>query len=123
MRLLTTTPVIFALVLASHAAQAGEKPLPEQPLAEKYLLEGQLTEGAATLTKRLQDHPLDDEARFGLGVTQFLQAFEHVGQSMYRYGLRSERSFIRPVPQIRELLPQNPRKSRMKMSSCGCTWH
>ena len=113
MRLLSTAPFIFALVFASRAAQAGEKPLPEQPLAEKYLLEGQLAEGAAALTNRLHDHPRDDEARFGLGATQFLQVFEHVGQSMYRYGLRTERSFIRPVPQIRELLPQNPKPEKI----------
>jgi hypothetical protein len=48
-----------------------------------------------------------------LGVTQFLQAFEHVGQSLYRYGLRTERSFVRPAPQIRELWPQNPKPEKI----------
>src|SRR5208337_448745 len=107
------TPFIVAALLASLSAQADEKPVAEKPLAEKYLLKGQLTEGVAALTKRLQDHPRDDEARFGLGVTQFLQTFEHMGQSMYRYGLRTERSFIRPAPQIRELLPQNPQPAKI----------
>jgi hypothetical protein len=113
MHMLSTTPFILTLLLASHAARADEKPVPEKPLAEKYLLEGQLTEGATALTKRLQDHPLDDQARFGLGVTQFLQTFEHLGQSLYRYGLRTERFFIQPVPQIRELLPQNPHPEKI----------
>jgi hypothetical protein len=113
MRVLSSTPFLLALLLASQAARAAEKsapvrPAPEKPLAEKYLLEGQLTEGAAALTKQLQDHPTDDQARFGLGVTQFLQTFEHLGHSLYRYGLRTERTFLQPVPQIRELLPQNP---------------
>src|SRR5208283_4479885 len=113
MRVLTAIPFIVAALLASLSARADEKSVPEKPLAEKYLLEGQLTEGAAALTKRLQESPRDDEARFGLGVTQFLQTFEHVGQSMYRYGLRTERSFVRPVPQIRELLPQNPHPEKI----------
>jgi len=111
--MLTAIPFIVAALLASFSARADEKSVPEKPLAEKYLLEGQLTEGAAALTKRLQENPRDDEARFGLGVTQFLQTFEHVGQSMYRYGLRTERSFVRPVPQIRELLPQNPHPEKI----------
>ncbi|MGA2253690.1 MAG: hypothetical protein ABSG53_03435 [Thermoguttaceae bacterium] len=113
MRVLTAIPFIVAALLASLSARADEKSVPEKPLAEKYLLEGQLTEGATALTKRLQDHPLDDQARFGLGVTQFLQTFEHLGQSLYRYGLRTERFFIQPVPQIRELLPQNPHPEKI----------
>lgn len=78
------------------------------PQVEEYLLAGRLTEGAAALGKHLEANPGDDQARFGLGVTQFLQAYEHLGQSLYRHGLRTERSFIRPAPEIRELWPQNP---------------
>jgi len=85
----------------------------QEPLAEGYLLRGKLAEGEAALKKRLIEMPTDDQARFGLGVTQFLQSFEHLGQSLYRFGLRTERSFVRPAPVIRELLPQNPNPEKL----------
>ena len=79
------------------------------PLVEPYLLEGKLSEGAAALEARLREAPEDDEARFGLGVLQFLQTFEQLGARLYQYGLRTgERSFLRPPAQVRALLPQNP---------------
>ncbi|HEY1064511.1 MAG TPA: hypothetical protein VGE52_00315 [Pirellulales bacterium] len=75
---------------------------------ESYLLAGKLAEGEQALQARLTVAPQDDQARFGLGVVQFLQTFEHAGASAYRYGLRTERTFLRTAPEIRELLPQNP---------------
>jgi hypothetical protein len=80
----------------------------DAPLAQKYLLEGKLTEGTKALDERLKVEPKDDQARFGLGVIQFIQTFEHVGGSFYKFGLRTEKAFLRPVPEIREFLPQNP---------------
>ncbi len=103
MRLFTANLLILAVSLPVAASSRAA----DQPLAEKYLLEGRLAKGAADLAKRLQDRPHDDDARFGLGVIQFLQTFEHLGQSLYRYGLRTERPFML-APQIHELLPQNP---------------
>ncbi|HEY7152531.1 MAG TPA: hypothetical protein VH575_01100 [Gemmataceae bacterium] len=78
------------------------------PLAEKYLLEGKLAEGVKALQERLKEAPKDDQARFGLGVVQFLQTFEHLGGNLHKYGLRTEKSFLRPPPQLKEFLPQNP---------------
>src|SRR5258708_7311533 len=78
------------------------------PLAEKYLLDGKLAEGAKALQDRLKEDPKDDLARFGLGVVQFLQTFEHLGGGLHKYGLRTEKSFLRPPPQLKEFLPQNP---------------
>lgn len=83
------------------------------PLAEKYLLEGKLTEGGKALQERLKESPKDDQARFGLGVLQFLQTFEHLGGSLYKYGLRTEKSFLRPPPQVKEFLPQNPNPDKL----------
>jgi hypothetical protein len=80
-------------------------------------MDGRLTDGSAVLGKHLDANPDDDRARFGLGVTQFLQAYEHVGQSLYRYGLRTESSFIRPARQIRKLLPQNPKPEKIDHAS------
>ena len=93
------------------AAREGEKAPPEKaaPLAEKYLLDGKLTEGEKALQVRLKEEPKDDQARFGLGVIQFLQTYEHLGASLYKYGLRTEKSFLRPPAQVKEFLPQNPK--------------
>src|SRR5438128_12241226 len=78
------------------------------PLAEKFLLDGKLADGAKALEGRLKETPKDDQARFGLGVLQFLQTFEHLGGGLYKYGLRTEKAFLRPPPQVKEFLPQNP---------------
>src|SRR5215472_14199534 len=61
--------LVTSLLISQTAAAA--------PLAEKYLLEGKLTEGAKALQERLKESPKDDQARFGLGMVQFLQTFEH----------------------------------------------
>src|SRR5206468_184552 len=82
-------------------------------LAERYLLDGKLAEGAKALADRLKEAPKDDQARFGLGVLQFLQTFEHLGAGLYKYGLRTEKSFLRPPPQVKEFLPQNPNPEKL----------
>lgn len=79
------------------------------PLAEKFLLDGKLTDGAKTLEVRLKQAPQDDQARFGLGVLQFLQTFEHLGGGLHKYGLRTEKAFLQPPAQVKEFLPQNPK--------------
>lgn len=93
---------ILALALAASQALAAA------PLAEKYLLDGKLVEGAKALQERLKDNPKDDQARFGLGVVQFLQTFEHLGASLHKYGLRTEKSILRVPAELKDVLPQNP---------------
>src|SRR5919202_6057967 len=85
----------------------------DAPLAEKYLLDGKLAEGAKALQGRLNEAPQDDQARFGLGVLQFLQTFEHLGGGLYKYGLRTEKAFLRPPAQVKEFLPQNPNPEKL----------
>src|ERR1700730_17624172 len=99
--------VALGLSLAASRAAAGS------PLAEKYLLDGKLAEGAKALKGRLKEAPKDDQARFGLGVLQFLQTFEHLGTGLYQYGLRTEKAFLRPPPQVKEFLPQNPNPEKL----------
>lgn len=94
---------LVVMVRPVDADAAGE------PLAEKYLLDGKLAEGAKALEGRLKSAPEDDQARFGLGVLQFLQTFEHLGGSLHRYGLRTEKAFLQTPPQVKEFLPQNPK--------------
>lgn len=107
MRWLSTSLVLlfFLAVPASSWSQA--------PNVQKFLMDGRLEEGSKALAEHLEAHPDDDHSRFGLGVIQFLQAYEHVGQAFYRYGLRTERAFARPAPQVRDLLPQNPEPEKI----------
>lgn len=79
------------------------------PLAEQYLTSGQLAAGETALKAQLAKSPEDDEARFGLGVVQFFLSFEHLGGSLYKFGLRTEGAFRGGPAPIRELLPQNPK--------------
>src|SRR5439155_12555423 len=98
----------LALSLAPAASPAADA-----PLAERFLHDGALAKGAKALEGRLKEAPTDDQARFGLGVLQFLQTFEHLGGGLHRYGLRTEKAFLRPPPQVKEFLPQNPNPEQL----------
>src|SRR3954447_23006121 len=60
----------------------------------------------AQAEKDLQQ-PADDNARFALGIAQFIRAVEHVGGSLYKFGLRSD-ELTRNLPFARLPVPQNP---------------
>ena len=75
------------------------------PMVEPFLISGDLQAGRAALEKRLSDQPDDDQARFGLGVVQFMQAVELLGQSAYRYGVNKE--MARNTPFLRFPVPNN----------------
>jgi hypothetical protein len=111
--LITTLGVMVGAARADHAKVAASGP----PLAERFLLDGKLAAGADALAGRLKEAPRDDQARFGLGVLQFLQTFEHLGGGLYKYGLRTEKSFLRPPPQVKEFLPQNPNPEKLKYAA------
>jgi hypothetical protein len=57
-------------------------------MVQNHLYAGRTAEAAAAARGRLADAPDDDQARFALGVVQFLQAVEHLGQALQKYGLR-----------------------------------
>ena len=82
-RTLVLTAVLAWLAGASAFAA-------EPPLAERYLQEGRLAEGERSLAEALKAAPDDDQARFGLGVIQFLRAVEARVQGFHRHGLRSD---------------------------------
>ena len=67
-----------------------------------------LADGEKALLAELAKNPKDDQARFGLGVLQFVQAVEHLGQSLYRNGLRSDRGQQLGIPVLRLPVPLNP---------------
>jgi HEAT repeat protein len=77
----------------------------DPPLVEAYLRQGRFVEGEAALLERLKASPTDDQARFGLGVLRFVRGVERLGQSLHRYGARSENTNI---PFLRLPVPRNP---------------
>ena len=89
--------------------QPARRPLRPPPLVEEYLQKGQLAKGQTVLLERLKRSPKDDQARFGLGMLQFVRAVEHLGQSLFRYGLRSDRGQQLNIPFLRLPVPVNPR--------------
>jgi hypothetical protein len=93
--------VLSSSVAAERTATAGP------PLVEPYLHSGRLADGEKALLARLQQNPRDDQARFGLGMLQFLRAVEHLGQSLHRYGVRSDRGQRLNIPFLRLPVPEN----------------
>src|SRR5262249_22463377 len=70
----------------------------EPPLVEQYLHAGDLARGEEVLQAALKKEPKDDQLRFGLGTLRFIRAVEHLSQSMYHYGLRSDRGQRLNIP-------------------------
>src|SRR5689334_5711280 len=83
---------------------------------EKFLHDGTFAEGETALLLALEAEPADDDARFGLGVVQFLRAVENLGQSLYDYGAVSEQA---NEPFLRLPVPKNPRPSRISYRALG----
>jgi hypothetical protein len=75
------------------------------PLVEKYLHNGELAKGQQALEAALALTPNDDQVRFGLGVLQFIRGVERLGQSLHKYGVKSEAA---DVPFLRLPVPKNP---------------
>ena len=92
----------LSLVFASPLlAQEKDTPQFAQPLVEPYLMSGQLTQGEAALLKHLEENPKDDQARFGLGVLQFLQGVEHLGKSLSQFQFQEDHPLLRQIPFLR----------------------
>jgi hypothetical protein len=79
----------------------------EPPKIESYLVEGNLAEGERALEEALKSAPGDDNARFALGVVQFLRAVEVRMQAFYRHGYRTDAG-ARVVPLTNLPIPPNP---------------
>jgi hypothetical protein len=98
--------LIGPLILCATAAIA-KTAAAQEPLVEKYLIEGKLAEGEKALNEALTAKPTDSQARFGLGMIQFVRAVEHMAQTFHRYGLRSGAAG-NMLPFARLPIPVNP---------------
>lgn len=105
----------FALFVGTAPLGAAE---PARPLAEKYLHAGELARGEQALAVALDAAPKDDQLRFGLGALQFARAIEHLGQSLYQYGAKSENA---TVPFLRVPVPKNDKPHTISYEALGRT--
>lgn len=97
------------LVFASNSRAIEPKEV------ERWLVEGRLAEGEKALTDWLGQHPADDTARFGLGVTQFVRGIERLGQSLHNYGMRIDAAAgLIQLPVLRLPVGDNPDPKPMK---------
>jgi hypothetical protein len=89
---------------------------PPPPLAEKFLHDGKFAEGEMASLLALDADPKDDEARFGLGVIQFVRAVENLGKALYEYGAVSEKA---TQPFLRLPVPRNESSSTISYKALG----
>lgn len=97
---------VAALGLACLACSVGRAD--DSPSIERFLAEGKLADGEKALEQRLSVAADDGQARFGLGVVQFVRGVERLVQSFHRYGLRTS-LLGGALPFERLPIPENPR--------------
>lgn len=83
----------------------------DAPPVQKYLTESRLQDGATAMQSAIDADSGDQQAQFSLGVIQFLQAIEGLGQDHYRYGLGSNR--MPAIVFLRLPVPSNPAPERI----------
>jgi hypothetical protein len=84
-----TTGETHTMVHAKATPNTLKSPQKTPPLVEQYLLTGRLYEGEQSLKAHLAAHATDDQARFGLGLLQFLRAIESASQQINYFGIRN----------------------------------
>ncbi len=110
MRIRTIVTCLFAALAVSGETRGAQAASELVEAVQTALYAGRTVDAAAAAEGRLAEAPDDDQARFALGVVQFLQAVEHLGQSLHRHGLASgEGAFggMAELPFLRVPVPQN----------------
>lgn len=102
---------VSAIAFVAIAAFSGAANADESPAVTKYLSEGRLAEGSAAMQKSLATKPENQEARFSLGVIQFLQAVEKLGQDQFRFGLLGNRR--QAIPFMRLPIGENSKPEQI----------
>ena len=99
-RTLTLAGLVAGISLPAVADEAANK------IAVESLYAGTLEFGDDQLSAILASDPQNDDARIGLGTIRFVRAVENLSQGLYRYGLKTPRSFLLPI--LRLPVPENP---------------
>ena len=94
-------------VLLSAVAIARAPAAEDRHVTEKYLISGDLEGGQKALGAILKANPDDAQARFGLGMIQFVRAIEHLVQGFFKHGLQPDVSGM--IPFARLPVPANPK--------------
>jgi len=95
-----------------RVAQSKERSI---ALLNQYLADGQLAEGEAALLAELKLYPQNDQARFGVGVIEFLRAIEQLAQDLHRYGVRDVSHGL-SLPFLRLPIPVNSQPESVSYS-------
>jgi len=98
---LTKTVIAISLLICSPGRSLTAQ---EQKDFEKHLLDGSIAKGIQDLSTHLKTNVGDDQARYQLGLLQFLRSVERLGGSLYRYGTLGELQ----LPILRLPVPRNP---------------
>jgi hypothetical protein len=99
------------LALCAKSALAANEGL---ALTEQHLQAGTLSAGQAALEAHLEKNPGDDQARFGLGMVQFVRSIEGLTQAAYRHGFLQPLVRIVPESQREQFpVPINPKPERL----------
>ncbi|MFO0940494.1 MAG: hypothetical protein U0930_06975 [Pirellulales bacterium] len=101
--------ICFLSVGASHVRSADSEAI------NKMLTQGRLKDCATQLKSDIAAKPDDQLAQAGLGVCEFLQAVEKLGQDQYRFGLLANRSIA--LPMMRLPLGENPKPDKLDYAS------
>jgi hypothetical protein len=109
--------VMMSAMGTAHAAAADPAASDLVEKIQAALYRGQTAQAVLAAQTRLSEFPHDAEARFSLGTVQFLQAVEQLGQSLYRYGLKSsDRPYdfaLVQLPIVRLPVPDNPNPDKV----------
>lgn len=107
---------VAAVVLLALAAFPAAARAADPPLVEKYLHAGELARGEQALILALEKNPRDDQARFGLGMLQFVRAVERFGQALHQYGAQPDQT---RVPFLRIPVPKNDKPHAISYEALG----
>ena len=101
---------ISSLLTATIAlAQPTTAPVPLAPV-QSFLDQGHLDDAAKAMSDRISANPHDDQSRFSLANVQVLQAVEHLSQSAYKFGVRTDKT----GDVVRFPIPANPNPTPIK---------
>src|SRR4051812_15929054 len=92
----TSLFVIVVVAIALLTSRAAAQTAPSDILTRATMAQAE---------KQLQD-PTDDNARFALGIAQFLRAVERLGGTMNKFGLRQD-ELTQELPFGRLPVPKN----------------